>query len=201
MDAPVAIRSRRSASTRTTDSSSNGPVGSSRSKTGGSGSTALISEKRCFSPVESCAIGASRRSTRSPRRAARAATSLRLFTAKCSITLSVHHPDSADTYVTCFRHAGADIEARSLSFSQTSPSLGSRSAIMRRKRLLPDPDEPVIAAHIPMPRFNSNGPANWLRSFFTSSAASIEFPCLFSGPTCVAKIAAPTIKTIPLSNS
>jgi hypothetical protein len=41
------------------------------------------------------------------------------------------------------------------------------------KRLLPDPDEPVIAAHVPMPRLNSNGPTNSLRSFFTRSAASI----------------------------
>src|SRR5712692_9570304 len=50
---PVAIRSRSSASTLVTDSSSNGPVGSSRSKTGGHSRSALTSAKRCFSPVDS----------------------------------------------------------------------------------------------------------------------------------------------------
>jgi len=60
--------------------------------------------------------------------------------------------------------SGAGIEPRSRSSSQASPSLGSRSAIMRRNRLLPDPDAPVIAAHAPLASSSSNGPANWLRS-------------------------------------
>src|ERR1700716_4712912 len=73
------------------------------------------------------------------------------------------------------------MEVRSLPFSQTWPSLGSRSAIILRNRLLPDPDGPVTAAHAPVPRFSSNGPANLLRSSFTSSAASIEFPACKGG--------------------
>gem|GEM_PF-7043125 len=49
---------------------------------------------------------------------------------------------------------------------------------MRRKRLLPDPDGPVMAAHAPVPRFSSNGPANALRRFLTRSAVAIELPSL-----------------------
>src|ERR1700738_4441784 len=49
---------------------------------------------------------------------------------------------------------------------------------MRRKRLLPDPDGPVMAAHAPVPRFSSNGPANALRRSLPRSAVSIEFLCL-----------------------
>src|SRR5712671_3131931 len=67
------------------------------------------------------------------------------------------------------------MEARSVPSSQTLPSLGSRSAIMRRNRLLPDPEGPVMAAQAPAPRLRSNGPANWLRSSFTTSAVCIEF--------------------------
>src|SRR5215470_9525251 len=35
---------------------------------------------------------------------------------------------------------------------------------MRRKRLLPDPEAPVIATHSPRASIRSNGPANSLRS-------------------------------------
>src|SRR6266478_6264727 len=84
------------------------------------------------------------------------------------------------------------MEARSVPFSQTLPSLGSRSAIMRRNRLLPDPDGPVMAAHAPAPRLRSNGPANSLRSSFTTSAVCIEFP-VCGGLPAVAKIRAPPI--------
>src|SRR5258707_835229 len=70
------------------------------------------------------------------------------------------------------------MEARSAPFSQTLPSLASRAGIMRRTRLLPDPDGPVIAAQAPAPRLRSNGPANSLRSSFTTSAVCIEFSCL-----------------------
>ena len=65
-------------------------------------------------------------------------------------------------------------EARSRSFSQTSPSLGSRSAIMRRKKLLPDPDGPVIASRLPIARVSSNGPAISLRNLLTISAGDIH---------------------------
>src|ERR1700687_3219085 len=89
------------------------------------------------------------------------------------------------------------MEARSSPFSQTLPSLGSRSAIMRRKRLLPDPDGPVMAAHAPAPRVRSNGPANSLRSSFTRSAVSIEFPC-FQWPCLRSPKFPHPITTIPI---
>src|ERR1700681_2460132 len=80
------------------------------------------------------------------------------------------------------------MEARSRPFSQISPSLGSRSAIIRRKRLFPDPDGPVIAAHAPLPRYSSNGPANSLRNCFTSSAVCIEYPCLQQRCLCTQRL-------------
>src|SRR5260370_3961423 len=85
------------------------------------------------------------------------------------------------------------MEVRSVPFSQTLPWLGSRSAIMRRNRLLPDPDGPVMAAHAPAPRLRSNGPANSLRSSFTTSAVCIEFPCLRVACQRSPKIRAPPI--------
>src|SRR6266851_822049 len=66
---------------------------------------------------------------------------------------------------------------------------------MRRKRLLPDPDGPVMAAHAPVPRFSSNGPANALWRSLTRSAVSIEFPCLQR--PCL-RFPAPTIETIAI---
>jgi hypothetical protein len=44
---------------------------------------------------------------------------------------------------------------------------------MRRKRLLPDPDGPMIVAQSPLASVISNGPASSLRSFLTMSAGVI----------------------------
>src|SRR5260221_8899137 len=69
---------------------------------------------------------------------------------------------------------------------------------MRRKRLLPDPDGPVMAAHAPLPRFSSNGPANALRSSLTRSAVSIESPLSSMALPASQKFPTPAIKTIAI---
>ena len=85
---------------------------------------------------------------------------------------SPHQPGSAALYSTCRRHAGAGHVRRSRPFSRTRPSFGSRSAIMRRNRLLPAPDGPVMAMHSPISRATSNGPARRLRSPDSSSSGT-----------------------------
>jgi hypothetical protein len=82
------------------------------------------------------------------------------------MALSAHQPDSAATYFTSFRQAGAGIEARSRSFSPDFALVGIKARDHAKKQALAGSDGPVIAAQLPVISVSSNGPASSLRSFY-----------------------------------
>ena len=112
--------------------------------------SARISARRWRSPVESCTTGASSRSGASASRGAMRAREPQRLAAEVFGDPLVP-PAWLGSAVDDLppprrRRQRSDARARR---ANTSPSFGSRSAIMRRNRLLPEPDGPVIARHSP----------------------------------------------------
>ena len=111
--------------------------------------SARISAMRCRSPVESCITGPSSSAAASASRgaSARAKSIAAARNGRRPLAPPTGFGGAVDHLCGAMRAPAATGVQRSS--SKTSPSFGSRSAIMRRNRLLPEPDGPVIARHSP----------------------------------------------------
>ena len=96
------------------------------------------------------------------------------FAGKWSPTRSAHHPDSAGTSATSFRHSLAGISSRACTPTMTFPVLGSRSTIARSRSDLPTPDGPISARHSPAAMSKLIGPINLVASRSIRSAGTLS---------------------------